>query len=69
MEDFFLKVFMWGIRIIWGIGILFGLWYSLAFTFALVCEVGPFMGLFVLVFEFFLLCPVIVILINLFKDD
>ena len=67
-EAFFGKVFMYGIYAIWGGAVIFGLYYFFAIMFGIMSEVGPLMGLFIVLFGIFFIAPSILTLIAMFKN-
>lgn len=67
-EAFFAKVFMFGVYAIWLGAVIFGLYWFFAILFGILAEVGPFMGLFLLVFGIFFISPVILTVIAMFKS-
>ncbi len=67
MEDFLVKIFKYGVYAIWGGAVIFGFYYFFAILFGLLSEVGPFMGLLLIVFAIFFIAPVLLTLIAMFK--
>lgn len=67
MEDFFTKIFKYGIYAIWFGAVIFGFYYFFAIMFGIMSEVGPFMAMFIFVFGIFFLSPIILTLIAMFK--
>ena len=67
IEEFFSKVFKFGVGAIWIGAVIFGFYYFFAILFGIMSEVGPFMGLFLFVFGIFFISPVILTLIAMFK--
>ncbi len=68
MEDFFVKVFKYGVYAIWGGAVIFGFYYFFAIMFGIMSEVDPVMGLVVFVFGIFIIAPSILTLIAMFKE-
>lgn len=69
MDDICVRIFKWGCYIIWIIALIFAFIYSFGIFISIVKEVNAFVGLILTVFYFFLLCPIIAIVIRVFQDD
>ena len=61
-------IFKIGVYAIWGGAVIFGFYYFFAIWFAILCNVGFFMGLITSVFAIFILAPILLTLIAMFKS-